>query len=68
MFSDKYNDFIEANRIEDAEDRLKTMKKLVLTEEASDQKLNVLYLISDLNFHAHLLPSSMTFQTTTSTL
>lgn len=27
--SDKYNDFIDANRIEDAEDRLKTMKKLV---------------------------------------
>lgn len=26
---DKYNDFIDANRIEDAEDRLKTMKKLV---------------------------------------
>lgn len=27
--TDKYNDFIDANRIEDAEDRLKTMKKLV---------------------------------------
>uniref|UniRef100_A0A3B4V0D6 Rho GTPase activating protein 23b n=1 Tax=Seriola dumerili TaxID=41447 RepID=A0A3B4V0D6_SERDU len=26
---DKYNDFIDANRIEDAEDRLKTMKKLL---------------------------------------
>ncbi|XP_022065196.2 rho GTPase-activating protein 23-like isoform X4 [Acanthochromis polyacanthus] len=26
---DKYNDFIDANRIEDAEDRLKTMKKLI---------------------------------------
>ncbi|XP_034049460.1 rho GTPase-activating protein 23-like isoform X2 [Thalassophryne amazonica] len=26
---DKYNDFIEANRIENAEDRLKTMKKLI---------------------------------------
>ncbi|CAG5912004.1 unnamed protein product [Menidia menidia] len=26
---DKYNDFIEANRIEDAEDRLRTMKKLI---------------------------------------
>lgn len=27
--TDKYGDFIDANRIEDAEDRLKTMKKLV---------------------------------------
>ncbi|XP_055360468.1 rho GTPase-activating protein 23-like isoform X4 [Betta splendens] len=26
---DKYNDFIDANRVEDAEDRLKTMKKLI---------------------------------------
>ncbi len=26
---DKYNDFIEANRMENASDRLKTMKKLV---------------------------------------
>ncbi|XP_071318311.1 rho GTPase-activating protein 23 isoform X3 [Trachinotus anak] len=26
---DKYNDFIDANRIEDAKDRLKTMKKLI---------------------------------------
>ncbi|CAJ1080573.1 rho GTPase-activating protein 23-like isoform X7 [Xyrichtys novacula] len=26
---DKYNDFIDANRIDDAEDRLKTMKKLI---------------------------------------
>uniref|UniRef100_A0A4W6F1M7 Rho GTPase activating protein 23 n=1 Tax=Lates calcarifer TaxID=8187 RepID=A0A4W6F1M7_LATCA len=26
---DKYNDFIDANRIEDTEDRLKTMKKLI---------------------------------------
>ncbi|XP_040885120.1 rho GTPase-activating protein 23-like isoform X2 [Toxotes jaculatrix] len=26
---DKYNDFIDANRIEDGEDRLKTMKKLI---------------------------------------
>ncbi|XP_058476652.1 rho GTPase-activating protein 23-like isoform X5 [Solea solea] len=26
---DKYNDFIDANRIQDAEDRLKTMKKLI---------------------------------------
>ncbi|KAG7255317.1 hypothetical protein CRUP_021648, partial [Coryphaenoides rupestris] len=26
---DKYNDFIDANRIEDAGDRLKTMKKLI---------------------------------------
>uniref|UniRef100_A0A8C5HBG4 Rho GTPase-activating protein 23-like n=1 Tax=Gouania willdenowi TaxID=441366 RepID=A0A8C5HBG4_GOUWI len=26
---DKYNDFIEANRIEDTEERLKTMKKLI---------------------------------------
>lgn len=34
VFPDKYNDFIDANRIEDAEDRLKTMKKLVLNEEA----------------------------------
>ena len=29
VITDKYNDFIDANRIEDAEDRLKTMKKLV---------------------------------------
>lgn len=29
LSTDKYNDFIDANRIEDAEDRLKTMKKLV---------------------------------------
>lgn len=29
VIADKYNDFIDANRIEDAEDRLKTMKKLV---------------------------------------
>lgn len=33
VFPDKYNDFIDANRIEDAEDRLKTMKKLVLNKE-----------------------------------
>lgn len=29
LFTDKYNDFIEANRIEDADNRLKTMNKLV---------------------------------------
>lgn len=29
LSTDKYNDLIDANRIEDAEDRLKTMKKLV---------------------------------------
>lgn len=29
LFADKYNDFIDANRMEDASDRLKTMKKLV---------------------------------------
>lgn len=34
VFSDKYNDFIDANRIEDAEDRLKTMKKLVMNRQA----------------------------------
>lgn len=28
---DKYNDFIEANRMENASDRLRTMKKLVGT-------------------------------------
>lgn len=27
--ADKYNDFIDANRLEDAGDRLKTMRKLV---------------------------------------
>lgn len=26
---DKYNDFIEANRIEDASERMKTLRKLV---------------------------------------
>lgn len=29
LLSDKYSDFIEANRIEDADNRLKTMNKLV---------------------------------------
>lgn len=29
LSTDKYNDFIDANRIEDAEDRLNSMKKLV---------------------------------------
>lgn len=29
LFTDKYNDFIDANRIEDADNRLKTMNKLV---------------------------------------
>lgn len=29
IFTDKYNDFIDANRMENASDRLKTMKKLV---------------------------------------
>ncbi len=29
VFTDKYNDFIDANRMENASDRLKTMKKLV---------------------------------------
>lgn len=33
LFTDKYNDFIDANRIEDAEDRLKTLKKLVCVKE-----------------------------------
>lgn len=33
LSTDKYNDFIDANRIEDAEDRLKTMKKLVCAKE-----------------------------------
>lgn len=32
VFPDKYNDFIDANRIEDAQDRLRTMKKLVLNQ------------------------------------
>lgn len=27
--SDKYNDFIEANRIEDASERMRTLRKLV---------------------------------------
>lgn len=29
IFTDKYNDFIDANRMENASERLKTMKKLV---------------------------------------
>lgn len=33
---DKYNDFIDANRIEDAEDRLKTMKKLVSVRKMAE--------------------------------
>lgn len=28
---DKYNDFIEANRIEDSRERMKTLRKLVRT-------------------------------------
>lgn len=38
LFTDKYNDFIDANRIEDAEDRLKTMKKLVCVKGQQDKK------------------------------
>lgn len=30
-FLDKYNDFIEANRIEDSRERMKTLRKLVRT-------------------------------------
>lgn len=29
IFTDKYNDFIDANRMENASERLKTLKKLV---------------------------------------
>lgn len=38
--TDKYNDFIDANRVEDAEDRLKTMKKLVCIkcQQMSDER------------------------------
>ncbi|KFU84779.1 RHG23 protein, partial [Turnix velox] len=29
LLSDKYNDFIEANRIEDASERMRTLRKLI---------------------------------------
>lgn len=38
LFTDKYSDFIDANRIEDADNRLKTLNKLVnhtLIDEAN---------------------------------
>lgn len=72
MFTDKYNDFIDANRIEDAEERLKTMKKLVCVKAAehragknADEYLLPL-LHSCLASHPSLF-RSMTFQTTTIT-
>lgn len=35
---DKYNDFIEANRIEDSRERMKTLRKLVRTEALSGRR------------------------------
>lgn len=34
---DKYNDFIEANRIEDSRERMKTLRKLVRKEMLLDK-------------------------------
>lgn len=42
LSADKYNDFIDANRIEDTEDRLKTMKKLVCAKEKMDMCMFVI--------------------------
>lgn len=66
-FPDKYNDFIDANRIEDPEDRLKTMKKLVLSREAGTGFVvqSVLYPIGI--FYTLLFYSFMTSQITIST-
>lgn len=35
---DKYNDFIEANRIEDSRERMKTLRKLVRNEALSGRR------------------------------
>lgn len=42
LSTDKYGDFIDANRIKNTEDRLKTMKKLVCSKDV-DKFLKILF-------------------------